>query len=72
MTAFTGLHGIPVTPSARDAIQARRWRRAQLLAAGYDELSAQRMSRTGSTCSLLLDQREPSPATDGDQDPCHD
>jgi hypothetical protein len=72
MTAFRGLHGIPVTPSARDGVQARRWRRAQLLAAGYDELSAQRMSRTGFDLHLLLDRRGRPTATDDDQDTRHD
>lgn len=73
MTAFTGLHGIPVTPSRRVGAQVRRWRRAQLLAAGYDEVSAQRLSRTGLDLHALLDQRERSAAAarDDGQDTSH-
>lgn len=71
MTASTGLHGIPVTPSRRGGAQVRRWRRAQLVAAGYDELSAQRLaSRADLDLHALLDQRErassPAPGTQGD------
>jgi hypothetical protein len=58
MTPFTGLRGIPVTPSRQDRA-VRRWRRAQLVAAGYDEVSAQRLaSRGGLDLHALLDRRE--------------
>jgi hypothetical protein len=64
MSAFTGLHGIPATPSRRrgDA-RTSRWRRAQLVAAGYDELSAQRLARRGDVdLHAVLDQRrQPTP-----------
>jgi hypothetical protein len=76
MTAFTGPHGIPVTPSRRDGAQVRRWRRAQLLAAGYDELSARRLvNRADLDLHALLDQRErsssPATSTHGDEDRNH-
>lgn len=59
MTAFRGLHGIPPTPSHRDASRLRRWRRAQLMAAGYDELSAHRLAaRVGLDLHSLLYGRE--------------
>jgi hypothetical protein len=58
MTPFTGLHGIPVTPSRQDGA-VRRWRRAQLVAAGYDEVSAQRLASRGDLdLHALLDHRE--------------
>ena len=63
MSAFTGLHGIPATPSRRQGdAWMRRWRRAQLVAAGYDELSAQRLARRGDLdLHVVLDQCDSLP-----------
>lgn len=59
MTAFTGPHGIPVTPSRQAGAAVRRWRRAQLVAAGYDELSAHRLASRGDLdLHALLDHHE--------------
>jgi hypothetical protein len=62
MSAITGLHGIPVTPLRRHGdAWMRRWRRTQLVAAGYDELSAQRLARrVDLDLHAVLDQREQS------------
>ena len=44
MTGIERLRGIPATPSSQDPRRALRWRRDQLMAAGLDELSAQRLA----------------------------
>jgi hypothetical protein len=64
MSAFKGLHGIPATPSRwHGDARMKRWRRAQLVAAGYDELAAQRLARRGDLdLHVVLDQRDSSPA----------
>jgi len=73
MSAFTGLHGIPATPSPGDDARTRRWRRVQLVAAGYDELSAQRLARRPDVdLHAVLDQPGSAPCgTSADADRNH-
>jgi hypothetical protein len=75
MSAFTGLHGIPATPSRwRGDARTGRWRRAQLVAAGYDELSAQRLARRGDVdLHAVLDQcRQTAPWVSAETEHHHD
>jgi hypothetical protein len=44
MTGLERLRGIPPVRSTRDPRRAVRWRREQLMAAGLDELAAQRLA----------------------------
>lgn len=59
MSAIRRPHGIPPTPSRQDLARLRRWRRAQLVAAGYDELSAHRLAaRTELDLHAVLQRRD--------------
>lgn len=59
MTGFERLRGIPTTPSGENIGWVRRWRREQLMVAGYDELSAHRLAtRTDLDLHAVLVQRE--------------
>lgn len=44
MSPMNQSHGIPRPPQARPRGRALRWRREQLMAAGYDELTAHRLA----------------------------
>jgi hypothetical protein len=75
MSAFTGLHGIPATPSRwRGDARTSRWRRAQLVAVGYDELSAQRLARRGDVDlhAVLDHSRQTAPQASAETERDHD
>ena len=42
---FEELKGIPVTPLGQNVRHVLQWRRRELMAAGFDELSAHRLAR---------------------------
>lgn len=44
MSSCDAKHGIPVTPRTQPQGRSVTWRRRQLVAAGYDELAAQRLA----------------------------
>lgn len=44
MSSTSGLRGIPSMPSSQIPARTCRWRRHQLMAAGFDELSAHRLA----------------------------
>ena len=44
MTVHERLRGVPPTPAAATSAKGRRWRRRQLVAAGFDEVTAERLA----------------------------
>jgi hypothetical protein len=68
MSGSMGPRGIPLTPVRHDARRVRRWRRAWLVAAGFDELAAHRLARRDDADLHALLVRQDDAATPTDRD----